>query len=40
MLKEITRRGSRGQKELALQILIQSEQFRGLRAGLRSLVLI
>ncbi len=34
ILKEITRRGSRGQKELALQTLIQSEQFRGLRSGL------
>ena len=34
LLKEITRRGSRIQKEKALQTLIQTEQFRGLRTGL------
>ena len=33
VLKEITRRGSRDQKERALQTLIQTEQFRGLRSA-------
>ena len=34
ILKEITQRGSHAQREKAIQTLIQTEQFRGLRTGL------